>query len=113
MSDDLRIWIIIASLTLITVVTRSLFLMAGSTITIPPSVQRALRFAPAATLVALVLPSLVTLNQELTLDSINPVTNPKLAAGIVAGLVFLYTRHMLLMIAVGMMLFSLLRLYAT
>jgi len=112
MSDNLGIWITIAGMTLITIVTRSLFLLAGTTVTISPAIQRALRFAPAATLVALVLPSIVAIDHELTSASINPATNPKFAASILAGIVFFYTRHMLLLIIVGMALYAFLRLPA-
>lgn len=110
--EDKWLWVIIVGLTLITIITRSLFLLAGASIAISPAVQRALRFAPAATLIALILPALITANNVVTPTSVNPLTNPKLAASIVAGIVFLYTRHMLLMIGVGMVLFTLLRLFA-
>jgi len=113
MSNDTHIWIIIIGMTLVTIITRSLFLIMGTTVNISPTVQRALRFAPAATLIALILPSVVTLNHALTTTSINPVTNPKFAACIVAGVVFFYTRHMMLMIGVGMTLYTLLRFFAT
>jgi len=112
MSDDMRVWVVIGCMTLITIVTRSLFLMTGTTVNISPTIQRSLRFAPAATLIALILPSMVTINHELTLTSINPISNPKLAASIVAGVIFFYTRHMMLMISVGMALYALLRFFA-
>lgn len=110
--ENNRLWLIIVGLTFITVITRSLFLLAGSSITISPTIQRALRFAPAATLIALILPSLVAANNSLTMASINPLNNFKLAASIVAGIVFFYTRHMMLMIIVGMGLYAALRFFA-
>jgi len=47
------IWFAILGLTAITVLSRSLFLIAGTSIKIPHNMQRALRYAPAAALVAL------------------------------------------------------------
>lgn len=110
--EDSQLWLIIVGMTLITILTRSLFLLAGASIKISPSLQRAMRFAPAATLIALILPSLITVNNTVTATLINPVTNPKLAASIVAGIVFFHTKNMLLTIAAGMALFTLLRLFA-
>ncbi len=112
MSAEMDVWIIIGCMTLITIVTRSLFLMTGTTVNISPGIQRALRFAPAATLTALILPSMVTFNHVLTPASINPLTNPKLAASIVAGIIFFYTRHMMLMITLGMALYAALRFFS-
>jgi branched-subunit amino acid transport protein len=112
MNSEIDVWVIIGCMTLITIVTRSLFLMTGTTVNISPTIQRSLRFAPAATLIALILPSMVTFNHELTQASINPLTNPKLAASIVAGVIFFYTRHMMLMITVGMGLYAALRFFA-
>lgn len=103
------IWLAIIGLTAITVLSRSLFLLAGARMVIPPQVQRALRYAPAAALVALIVPELFTVNGALSLD---PLRNPKLLAGVATGLVFFYTRHMLLTIAAGMATYTALRLLA-
>jgi branched-subunit amino acid transport protein len=106
---DYDIWLAIAGLTAITVVSRSLFLIAGSSIKIPHRMQRALRYAPAAALVALIAPELFTVNETLSMTALNPARNPKLVVAVVAGILFFYTRHMLLMIVVGMALYALLR----
>lgn len=103
------IWLAIVGLTVVTILSRSLFLLAGSRIVIPPHIQRALRYAPAAALVALIIPELFTIDGALSATSLNPLHNPKLLAGVATGLVFFYTRHMLLTIAAGMFVYTVLR----
>ena len=104
---DHAIWLAILGLTVITVLSRSLFLLAGSRITIPPRVQHALRYAPAAALVALIVPELFSVDGMLAPD---PMHNPKLLAGVATGIVFFYSRHMVLTIAAGMTVYTALRL---
>jgi branched-subunit amino acid transport protein len=106
------IWLAILGLTVITILSRSLFLLAGSRIVIPPHVQRALRYAPAAALVALIIPELFVVRGELSMASLDPLANPKLLAGVATGLVFFYSRHMLLTIAAGMAVYTALRTLA-
>ena len=55
-----QVWLAIAGMALITSVTRALFLMGGERMILPERVQRALRYAPAAALVAVVVPDLLT-----------------------------------------------------
>lgn len=105
------IWLAILGLTAITVLSRSLFLLAGSRTVIPPQLQRGLRYAPAAALVALIVPELFAVDGALSATSLDPLRNPKLLAGLVTGLVFFYSRHMLLTIAAGMTTYTLLRLW--
>lgn len=108
---DFTIWLAILGLTAITVLSRSLFLLAGSRINIPHQVQRALRYAPAAALVALIMPELFAVDGALSVASLDPARNPKLLAGIATGIVFFYSRHMVLTIAAGMTVYTLLRIF--
>lgn len=50
--STLDIWLTIFGMTIVTIVTRALFLMVGDRLTLPMRVQHALRFAPAAALAA-------------------------------------------------------------
>jgi branched-subunit amino acid transport protein len=109
--SDSTIWLAILGLTAITVLSRSLFLLAGSRITIPHRVQRALRYAPAAALVALIVPELFTIDGMLSAASLDPAHNPKLLAGVATGIIFFYSRHMVLTIAAGMAVYTLLRVF--
>jgi branched-subunit amino acid transport protein len=103
-----EVWIIIVLLTVATVVTRSAFFLFGNAVKLPPKVQHALRYAPAAALAAIVVPDLVLSGGALDAGW----TNPKLMAGIGAALFFLATRRMLETIIVGMAIFTIVRLAA-
>jgi branched-subunit amino acid transport protein len=64
----------------------------------PPLLQRALGFVPAAVLSALIVPELVLRGGMLDIAP----TNPRLVAGLVAALVAWRTRNVLLTLMVGM-----------
>ncbi|MNT90586.1 Branched-chain amino acid transport protein (AzlD) [compost metagenome] len=91
----------------VTVVTRALFLMAGEHVTVPDRLQRALRYAPAAALAAIILPDLMTWQGHFTVA----LSNYKLVAGVAATLFYLLTRKMVGMIVVGMAVYTGLRLF--
>ncbi|HYD95372.1 MAG TPA: AzlD domain-containing protein [Noviherbaspirillum sp.] len=99
-------WLTIILLTVATVITRSSFFLLGHAVKLPPKVQHALRYAPAAALAAIVVPDLVLANGALHLTW----TNPKLVAGVGAAAFFLATRHLLGTILAGMALYTLLRI---
>ncbi len=106
--SELYIWIVIGSMTLATIITRSSLFLLGHAVKLPPKLMHALRYAPAAALAAIVAPDLLLQGGVLSLSW----TNPKLMAGIVAAIFFLGTRHLLGTLVFGMTAFSLLRLYA-
>lgn len=99
-------WLAIIVLTVATILTRSSFFLLGHAVKLPPKVQHALRYAPAAALAAIVAPDLVLANGALQLTWMNP----KLGAGLGAALFFVTTRHLLGTIVAGMGLYSLLRI---
>nr|WP_311529214.1 AzlD domain-containing protein [uncultured Ralstonia sp.] len=103
----LEIWLVIIGMTAVTIFTRSLFLMVGDRMTLPTRLQHALRFAPAAALIAIVLPDLLWNQGHLNLSW----TNPRLMAGIAATVFYVATRRMLGMVVVGMAVFTVLRLW--
>ncbi len=98
-------WLTIVLLTVATVLTRSSFFFLGHAVKLPPKVQHALRYAPAAALAAIVAPDLVLADGALHLSWMNP----KLMAGLGAAAFFLTKRHLLGTIIVGMGLYTLLR----
>ena len=105
--SDPDIWLTIILLTIATILTRGFaFYLFGDAIKLPPKVQHALRYAPAAALAAIVAPDLMLADGVLNLS----VMNPKLLAGIAAALFFATTRHLLGTIMVGMASFTVLRL---
>ncbi|HWL74579.1 MAG TPA: AzlD domain-containing protein, partial [Burkholderiaceae bacterium] len=56
--SDVEIWLVVAGLTLVTILMRSSFLMLGDYLPLPARVQHGLRYAPVCALVALVTPEL-------------------------------------------------------
>jgi branched-subunit amino acid transport protein len=98
--------IAIAGLTVVTFVARSAFIMLPSSVQLPASWERALRYAPACALTAIVAPSVLTRDHHAYVS----VHNHQMWALLAAAAVFARTRNMLAMIGVGMVVFTLLRL---
>ena len=76
-SGDPWLWAIFVLVGLCTFLPRSSFIVAGSRVRLPATLQRALRYAPAAALAALILPDVVSVSGELQ------PANPKLLAALV------------------------------
>jgi branched-subunit amino acid transport protein len=106
MMESGAIWLTITGLTLVTVVTRNLFLALGHKVALPERVQHALRYAPACALVALIVPEIVLQSGTLALS----FTNAKFVAALVAVAALLLTRRAVLAILFGMAAFTLVRL---
>jgi branched-subunit amino acid transport protein len=101
-----QIWFAIIGMALVTALTRAFFLLGGERAVLPERVQRALRYAPAAALVAVVAPDVLQTPHGISIA----LTNHALY-GTLAGLAwFLLRRHMLGTIVVGMLVFTVLRL---
>ena len=103
-SDNLYVWLAILLLALCTVLTRSSFMVLGDKVPLPEGVRRALRYAPAAALVAIVVPDLLPWSL-----ATGPVFDIKIVAAAVAAAVMVLTRSTLAMIFTGMAAFWLLR----
>lgn len=103
-----QIWLAIVGMMLVTAATRAFFLLGGERAVLPERVQRALRYAPAAALVAVVLPDVLQTPQGLSFALSNHAFY-----GTVAGLAwFLWRRGMLGTIVVGMLAYTALRFWA-
>jgi branched-subunit amino acid transport protein len=101
-----QVWLAILGMTLVTAVTRALFLIGGERGVLPERIQRALRYAPAAALVAVVLPDVLE-----TADGISfSLSNHEFYAALAGLGWFLWRRTMLGTIVVGMLVFTALRL---
>ena len=97
-----------AGLTVATLVTRGSFFMLPARFALPAQVERALRYAPACALTAIVAQGVLTRNHEPNLS----LNNYQLWALLAAVAVFLKTRSMIVMITVGMTVFTVLRVWA-
>ena len=78
MNFDGSLWLIFILIGLATTLPRASFIVLGNRVTLPAVIQRALRYAPAAALAAIVVPDLLVVGNEIEL------LNPKLAAGLAA-----------------------------
>jgi branched-subunit amino acid transport protein len=78
MSYDDSLWLIFILIGLATTLPRASFIVLGSRVTLPAVLQRALRYAPAAALAAIVVPDILVSNNDF-----QPF-NPKLVAAVAA-----------------------------
>lgn len=96
MNYDASLWLIFILLGLATTLPRASFIVLGNRFSLPPTLQRALRYAPAAALAAIVVPDIVVVSGH-----VEPL-NPKLAAAMAAILVAARWRNPWLPFIVGM-----------
>lgn len=94
----MTLWLTLIAGGLLTYAIRLSFIVVLGNMNVPDSIRRALRFVPAAVLSAIILPEMVRPGGELNLSPLNP----RLLAGLIAGLVAWRTKNILLTIAVGM-----------
>ncbi|HUD26377.1 MAG TPA: AzlD domain-containing protein [Burkholderiaceae bacterium] len=103
--SGLYLALVIGGLTLVTLLTRSLFLLFGDQVTLPARIRHGLRYAPACALAALIAQQLVLSDQRLDIS----ILNPRLDAALIALAVMLWSRSMLAAMGAGMAAFTLLR----
>lgn len=94
----MEIWLIMIALGVGTFLIRISFIALFTSREVPPLLQRALRFVPAAVLSALVIPQILTRNNAMDLS----IQNPQLIAGLAAGLIAWRTKNVLFTILGGM-----------
>jgi branched-subunit amino acid transport protein len=106
----MNIWLIMIGLGIGTFIIRVSFIALFGKWEIPPLWQRALRFVPVSVLFPLVVPQFLTNNNTIDLS----LFNPRLIAGLVAGLVAWRTKNVVITILSGMVVLWLLQvLYPT
>ena len=96
MNYDASLWLIFILIGLATTLPRASFIVLGNRVVLPSVLQRALRYAPAAALAAIVVPDVLVVGGTLE------VFNPKLAAAIVAVAAASLSRNPWLPFAAGM-----------
>ena len=102
--SHVTLWMIILVVGLGTFFLRSIFIFAMERFQQPESLNRLLRYLPAAILAALISSSLLVKDNQLAIDW----QNERLIAGLVAGLVAWKTKNAALTITVGLVVFILL-----
>ena len=98
-------WTLIVGMGVVAFLTRAIFVLPGSHLRLPATAERVLRYAPAAALMAIVIPDLALTQGALSIS----IENPRLIAGLVAFGLAAATRSVLLTIAGGMAVLTLLR----
>lgn len=101
---DLYILGVIVLLTLCSFLTRSGYFLFGDHFPLSDSVRRALRYAPTAALIGIVIPELLPWHPDT-----GPVFDLKALAAVVAVLLYWRTRSSLLVIVGGMIAYWVLR----
>ncbi|WP_198019598.1 AzlD domain-containing protein [Pseudogulbenkiania sp. MAI-1] len=86
-SDKLLLWVTFVLVGAATFLPRSSFIVAGHRLQLPPKLQQALRYAPAAALAALVTPDV------LTVEGSFHALNPKFFAAVAAVGTILFFRN--------------------
>lgn len=97
----------VAGLTAVTLLSRASFIVLPPTVRLPGVAERALRFAPACALAAIVAPNVLTDGGRIDIA----VDNYEMWAVAAGTLLFLKWRNMLAMMGVGMAVFTALRLF--
>ena len=101
------VYAVIALLVLCSLITRVGFFLVGDHLPLRENVRRALRYAPAAALTAIIVPGIL----PLTPDGTMTIAVDQLLAAVACIVVCLRTRNAMLVIAVGMLVFWGLRLF--
>lgn len=104
--DPVFAWALIIGMALSAFVLRALFVVPGSRLRLPPAVRQVLRYAPAAALMAIIVPELAMSHGTISLS----FENPRFVAGVVAFAVAIATRSIILTIMAGMLVLTLVRL---
>jgi branched-subunit amino acid transport protein len=105
LSNEVYVWLTILGITLATFITRSGLLVLGARLQLPPSLEAALRYAPACALAAIIAPELIYLEGSVP----GGWDNPKLLAGLAGIAIFAAIRSMIATIVGGMAVFWLIR----
>ncbi len=92
------LWLTLIAGGLITYAIRLSLILTWGRVTLPPTLQRGLRFVPPSVLSAIIFPEILRHGGALNLS----IGNLRLLAGVVAALVAWRTRNALLTIAAGM-----------
>lgn len=94
----MNLWLIIIGMGLITYAIRLVMIAGSGKLALNPRLQRALRFAPAAVLSAIILPEMFQPGGTLDIS----LSNERLLAGIIAMVVAWLTQNMIWTVAAGM-----------
>lgn len=106
--SDVQIWLVVVGLTLVSILTRSFFLLLGNKISLSDRVQHALRYAPVGALTAIVAPEILVAAGGSGGNTFS-IAHPQLWGGIAATVGMVWSRSMLVTIVVGMAVYGVTR----
>ncbi len=99
---------LVAGMALVAFITRAIFVLPGSHLRLPPTAERILRYAPAAALMAIIVPELALAHGAFAIS----IDNPRLIGGLAAFAIAAATRSIMYTIVGGMVALTLVRLFA-
>lgn len=108
MADAWFGWALVIGMAVLAFLTRAVFILPGSRLRLPPTAERVLRYAPAAALMAIVVPDLALSHGAWAIS----IDNPRLVGGLAAFAIAVATRSIVLTIAGGMLALTLVRILA-
>ncbi|HKW37947.1 MAG TPA: AzlD domain-containing protein [Burkholderiales bacterium] len=97
-------WALIGGMSVVAFLSRAIFVLPGSHLRLPATAERVLRYAPAAALMAIIVPDLASTHGTVAIS----IENPRLVAGLIAFALAAATRSILITIAGGMLVLRLL-----
>lgn len=98
------LWLILG-MTLVTAWTRSFFLILGERIRVPAWLLEAIRFAPLAAMIAILVPEIFIPAGATSISEFN-LKLPNIWGGIAAVITFYFTKKMLSTLIIGMAAFT-------
>ena len=102
MDASVKLWTVIVVVGVLNYLSRLSFIAVFARRRMPPTLERALKYVPAAMLTALILPMVVATPATEALVTYSLAFNPKIAAALIAGIVAFFTRSSLWTIGTGM-----------
>jgi branched-subunit amino acid transport protein len=106
--ETLAAWALIIGGSAMTFATRAVFILPGARLRLSPALEGVLRYAPAAALMAIIVPEMLLVSGSISFS----LENPRLVGGLAGFAIAAATRDMVLPIAGGMLALTLARLYA-
>jgi branched-subunit amino acid transport protein len=97
--SEATLWLLILMMGAATVSMRASFVLLQDRVRLPDLVRRGMNYVPAAVLAAIVAPAFIQVGGEFDLA----VQAPRWAAGLVGAAVALRTRHVVAVLAAGML----------
>jgi branched-subunit amino acid transport protein len=106
--SGLALGVVIAGLTMSTLLTRASFLIAGQRVRLNHRVEVALRYAPVCTLMAIIAPDVLLHGPGQGVDL--SLLNPRLIGALVTGAWLVWSRNIIGCLASGMVAYTLARI---